>query len=63
MLIKICRCMEHAKSSFSKRDKRHSKRKACKVNAKYIDYVLEKSFTHIYIFMSFHTHIYICTYL
>ena len=40
------------KSSFPKRDKRHSKHWACNGNAKFIDCVLEKSFsyTHIYIF-------------
>ena len=46
----------YMKNSFPKRIKRHSKIKwACNANAKFIDCVLEKSFSQVYI--------YICTYL
>ena len=37
------------KSSFPKRDKSDPKIWACKANAKFIDYVLEKSFSHMHV--------------
>ena len=45
------------KSSFPKRVKRHSRKWACNVNAKLIDYACEKSFSH-----RCHMHIYVHIY-
>ena len=44
------------KSSFPKRSKRHSRKRACNANAKFKDCVLVKTFSHMYIWV----YIYIC---
>ena len=48
------------KSSFPKRDKRHSKKWACKAVTKFIDFVLGKIFSHfskyicVYVYVHIH---------
>ena len=39
------------KNSFPKCDKHYLKKWACNANAKFIDYVLEKSFKELFIYM------------
>ena len=50
-------CNKYIKSSVPKGDKHHSKRKwDCYANAKFIDYVLEKSFSN-HVYMHIYVHI------
>ena len=42
------------KSSFPKRVKRHSKKNVSNVNSKYVDWVLEKSSSYVYIRIYLH---------